>query len=142
MQKSPMMVSNLRTFIHFLSLCTEQAFNPCNSRPDVCQCLIVQTSMDGKSKNRPSIAMIHEVCKSKVRSILRSSMHTCPGNLVAIRRAVAYYAWAAHTFSAGIKCRHCRWVGLEQFLNLIAYGTYTVCGLAHIEISFEYSKYL
>ena len=35
-------------------------------------------------------------------------MHLCPGNLVAIGRAVVYYARAAHTFSAGIKCRHCR----------------------------------
>ena len=34
-------------------------------------------------------------------------MHLCPGNCVAIGRAVVYFAWAAHTFSAGIKCRHC-----------------------------------
>ena len=26
---------------------------------------------------------------------------------VAIGHAVVYYAWAAHTFSAEIKCRHC-----------------------------------
>ena len=34
-------------------------------------------------------------------------MHLCPGNVVAIGRAVIYNARAAHTFSAGIKCRHC-----------------------------------
>ena len=31
-----------------------------------------------------------------------------PGNWVAIKRAVVYCAQAAHAFSAGIKCRHCR----------------------------------
>ena len=35
-------------------------------------------------------------------------MHTGPGNLVAIRCAVMYYARAAHAFSAGIKCWHCK----------------------------------
>ena len=34
-------------------------------------------------------------------------MHPCPGNWVAIRPAVVYYARAGHTFSAGIKCWHC-----------------------------------
>ena len=52
--------------------------------------------------------MIHEACESTLRSVVRSSMHPYPGNWVAIRRAVVYYAWAAHEFSAGIKCRHCR----------------------------------
>ena len=32
-------------------------------------------------------------------------MHPCPGNWVEIGRVVVYYARAAHTFSAGIKCR-------------------------------------
>ena len=51
--------------------------------------------------------MTHEACESKLRSVVRSSMHLCPGNWVAILRAVVYYAWAAHAFSAGIKYRHC-----------------------------------
>ena len=34
-------------------------------------------------------------------------MHLRPGYLVAIGRAVGYYARAAHTFREGIKCRHC-----------------------------------
>ena len=46
-------------------------------------------------------------CESKPRSVVRSVMHTYPGNWVAIGRADVYYAWAAHTLSAGIKCRHC-----------------------------------
>ena len=36
-------------------------------------------------------------------------MHPCTGDRVAIGRAVVYYARAAHAFSAGIKCRHCRY---------------------------------
>ena len=34
-------------------------------------------------------------------------MHLCSGNLVAIVRAVVYYARAVHSFSEGINCRHC-----------------------------------
>ena len=33
-------------------------------------------------------------------------MHPCPGNWVAIGRAVVYSARAAHAFSAGTKCQH------------------------------------
>ena len=51
--------------------------------------------------------MTHEACESKLRSVVRSSVHPYPGNWVAIGRAVVYYAWAARTFSAEIKCRHC-----------------------------------
>ena len=51
--------------------------------------------------------MTHEACESNLRSVVRSSTHPYPGNLVAIGRAVVYYAWAACKFSAGIKCRHC-----------------------------------
>ena len=42
-----------------------------------------------------------------VRSIVRSPMQLCPGNMVAIGPVVLYYARVAHSFSAGIKCRHC-----------------------------------
>ena len=55
--------------------------------------------------------MTHEARESKLRSVVRSSMHTYPGNRVAIGRAVVYYAWVAREFSAGIKCRHCsQWI--------------------------------
>ena len=43
----------------------------------------------------------------KLRSVVRSSMHPCPGNWVVIGRAVVYNARAAHVFSAGIEWRHC-----------------------------------
>ena len=52
--------------------------------------------------------MTQEACESKLRSVLRSSMHPYPGNWVAIGHAVVYYAWAAREISAGIKCRHCK----------------------------------
>ena len=78
---------------------TVQAFNSCTSRPDVSQCVVVQISMDNMSINKPSTSMTNVV--------MRSSMHPCQGNWVAIRRAVAYYARAAHAFSVETKCRHC-----------------------------------
>ena len=34
-------------------------------------------------------------------------MHPCPGNWVAIGRAVVYYARAAQALDARIKCQHC-----------------------------------
>ena len=84
-----------------------QIFNPCTSRPGVCQCLAVQAPMDNMPKKKPSTPMTHVAFKSKLRSVVRSSMHPCPGNWVAIGCVVADYASAAHAFSAGIKCRHC-----------------------------------
>ena len=48
--------------------------------------------------------MNHAACESKlhVRSVVKSSMHPCPGNGMAIGRAVVHYLWAAHIFSAGM----------------------------------------
>ena len=51
--------------------------------------------------------MAHVTRESKVRLVVRSSMHTWPGNWVVISRAVVNYALAAHAFSAEIKCWHC-----------------------------------
>ena len=68
---------------------------------------ILQTSMDNKSKNKSNTLMTHEVYESKLRSVVRSSMHPHPGKWVAIGYAVVYYAWAAREFGAGIKRRHC-----------------------------------
>ena len=86
-----------------------QTFNSYISRPDVCQCLVVKTLVDNMSKNKPSTSMTHVVFETKLRPVVRSSMHPCPGNWVAIGRVVRYDAWAAHAFSAlvGIKCQHC-----------------------------------
>ena len=52
--------------------------------------------------------MTHVACESKIRSVVRSSMHPCLITKVAIRRAFVYYAQAVHALSAGIKCRHCK----------------------------------
>ena len=82
---------------------TVKTFNSCTSRPDVWQCLIVQTPM-----NKRSTSTTHVVCESKLHLVLRSSMPcTHTQDWVAIRLAFMYYAQAAHAFSAGITCRHC-----------------------------------
>ena len=99
----------LPLLFHFLLLkinvgqITEQTFSSCTSQPDVFQCLVVQTPVDNIS--RPSTTMTNVACESKLRPIVRSSMHPCPGNWVVIGRVVVYYVWSAHVFSAGIKCR-------------------------------------
>ena len=79
---------------------TVQTFNFCNRLPDVCQCLVVQKPMDNMSKNKPSTSITHVDCELKLHPVVRSSMHPCPGNWVAIRRVVMYNVWAAQAFSA------------------------------------------
>ena len=86
---------------------TLQTFNSCTYRPVVSQCLVVQRTIYYMSKNRSSTSMANVACDLKLRSFVSSSIHLCPGNLVATGRAVVYNARAAHTFSAWIKCRHC-----------------------------------
>ena len=86
---------------------TIQVFNSCTSQPDVCQCPVVQTHMENKSKNKPSISMTHVACESKLCSVVRSSLHPCAENWVAIGCAVVYNDRAAQAISTGIKCRHC-----------------------------------
>ena len=54
--------------------------------------------------------MIHVAFKSKLRPVMRPSVHPRPGYGVAIGRAVVYYARAARAFDAGIKCRLCNCV--------------------------------
>ena len=51
--------------------------------------------------------MTNVSCKTKLRSVVRSSLHPCPENWEAIGLAVVYYARAAHLFSTGIECRNC-----------------------------------
>ena len=43
-------------------------FNSCTSRPDICQCLVVQIK-------KPSTLMTRVSCKSKICSVVRSSIH-------------------------------------------------------------------
>ena len=88
---------------------TVQTFNSCTSRPDVYQCLVVQTPIGNMLKNMPKISMTLVACESKPGSFVKSPTHPYPGNPVAIGRAVVYYARAAHVFTAGIKCWHCMW---------------------------------
>ena len=92
------------------TLYTVQIFNSCASRPDVCQCLVVQIPIDNMSKNKPSTSMTHVACESKLRSVVRSFIHPGLRSWVTIGRAVVYHARAAHAFSAGIKCRHCIYI--------------------------------
>ena len=96
---------------------TVQTLYSCTSRPDSCQCLVVKTPMDDMSKNKPSTAMTHVACESKLLSVVMSSIHPCIVNWVAIGRAVVYYARATHTFSAGIKCRHCTIQSIRNTFN-------------------------
>ena len=49
-------------------------------------------------------------------------MYPYPGNQMAIRRAVVYFARAAHAFSAGIKCRHCMRKGISGVVRILAFS--------------------
>ena len=117
-----------------------QTFNSCTSRPDVCQCLVVQTPTDSMSKTTctSSISMTHVACESKLRSIVRSSVHPRLRNSVAIMSAVVYYVRAARSFSAGIKFRHCSLKSVansgenlsnreKQRSNSNSFGTFCTC---------------
>ena len=76
---------------------TVQTFNSCTSRPDVChQCLVVQPPVENVI-----------ACESMLRSVVRSSVHSCTVHWVAIGRAVVCYVRAAYAFRAGITCLHC-----------------------------------
>ena len=65
-------------------------------------------------KHKSSTSITYVACESMLRSVVRSSMHPCQGNWVAIGRAVIYYAWAAQALRAGIKCRHSRFIVTQR----------------------------
>ena len=65
--------------------------------------------------------MTHVACDEKLRSVVRSSMHPCPGNWVTIGRAVVYYARAAQASSAEFKCRLC--MHFPSVLTRVTAGT-------------------
>ena len=48
------------------------------------------------------MANVNVACESKLRSVMRSSMHPSLGNWVPIGRAVVYLVWTAQASSAGI----------------------------------------
>ena len=86
---------------------TVETFNSSTSRPDVCQCLVVQHPRITYKHDNLNISMTHVDCKSEVRLVIRSFLHPYPKKWVAIGHAVVYHARSAHRFSARIKCRHC-----------------------------------
>ena len=90
--------------LHDTKLPTVQAYNSYTSRPDVRQCLVVQTPMENKLRYNPSTSMTQVACESQLRPVMRSSMLPCQWNLVACGHVVMYYYRA---LSAGFKCRHC-----------------------------------
>ena len=59
---------------------TVQTFDFCTTRPDVCQGLVVQTPIDNMSNNKMHTLMTHLGCESKLRPVVRSSLHPCSGN--------------------------------------------------------------
>ena len=54
---------------------TVQTFNSCTSRPEVCQCLVVQIPIENMSKHKSSTPMTHVACESELRSVVRSFIH-------------------------------------------------------------------
>ena len=90
-----------------MSKCTVQPLNFCTSRSNVCKRLVVKKVMLRCQENNPNTSMTYVVCESKLHSVVRSSIQLCQGNWVASGHIVVYYAWAAHAFSAGVKCQHC-----------------------------------
>ena len=61
--------------------------------------------------------MTNEACESKLSfscKVRDMWFHSIPGNWVASGRAVVYFVRAAHAFSAGVKCRNCRYVYLSH----------------------------
>ena len=72
---------HLSTYMHL----SVQTVNSCTGRLDVCQCLVVQTAMYVKSKEMCNAhSMTHVASKSKLRTVVRSSTHPCPRNLLCI----------------------------------------------------------
>ena len=78
-----------------------QALSSCISRPDICQCLVVQTPMDNIPK---AYAMhINYPRRLRISSVVWSFLNPCQEIWVAIGRADVYYARATHAFSVGSK---------------------------------------
>ena len=98
----------------FVVYATVHAFNSCTSRPDVCQCLVVQIPIDNMSKNKPSTSMTHVQMQLANQSHVQLWGHSYIHRLVTIGRAVVFYARAAHACCAGIKCRHCSPLGYQD----------------------------
>ena len=92
---------------------TVPKFISCNSRTNVCQCMVVQTSRN----NKKSQVLC---CPAELANQIYVQLgdHPCPGNWSAIGHAVVYYARDAHAFSAGNNCRHCTASILEVYYGV------------------------
>ena len=62
------------------------------------------------------------------QSYIQLWVHPCPGNWVAIRRAVVYYAQAVHAFSAGSVCQH--WIMFHLCWSYFIKGTLGIPNVA------------
>ena len=107
------------------SSCTVQTPYSCTSRPDVRQCLVVQTPNNNKSWNKPITSMTKHTFASI--SYVQLLNHPCPENWVAIGHAVVYYARVAHAYSAEIKNRYCITLGLLLILGPVTIQ-FRACG--------------
>ena len=85
--------------------------------------------------------MAHVAYESRLRSAVRSSMHLCTGNWMAIRCVVVYCARAVHAIRARIKCWHCTNMlssygpDVNQMLS-----REIVCGLTHYNMQYVISR--
>ena len=107
---------------------TGQTFNSCTSRPDICQCLVVQTPMDNMSKYKPSIPMTHIACKAKLLSVVRFRdlwSHPWPGNWVAIGRTLKGLSQdpASLSFGQVVSWKPPFWTG-KNFYEEFSIGTF------------------
>ena len=105
---------------------TVLTFYSCTSRPDVYHRLVTNAFGHKCQRNKPSTPISHVSSGLKPHSVVRSSLHPCPDNRVAIGRAVVYYARAAHVFFAEIKCRHCRCFH-RSLTTVLAFNNCTRC---------------
>ena len=92
-------------FTHY----TVQTSNSCTSRPDFCQCLVVQTPMDNTStRNKLNTSM---------NKVLRSSMLPCLGDWVAI----------GHTCIMQLMSQTSHYPNLVPFLLKLSFQNYWHC---------------
>ena len=65
-------------------------------------------------------------------------MYPCPGNMVAIGYAVVHYFCRAHSFSAGIKWRHCTQTSVFNEIILYILYLFKLISWPYFQISIYY----
>ena len=101
---------------------TVQTCNSCTSGPDLCQCLVVRKPMENAKHINDRHSLWGHLC-----------IYT-QGTWLQLGRAVVYYTWAAHAFSAGIKCWHC--ICQIQLQNYICLCQLRICQIIKISLKF------